>query len=102
MLRRWCVVSPIFSFTQTSYKRDLIEDLKSETSGCFKDLLVALTLSPGDFDALTAHKAIEGLGTDDSTLIELLCSRTPAEINALKIAYQERKRGRLFILLWPH
>ena len=47
-------------------------------------------LSPGDFDALTAHKAIEGLGTDDSALIELLCSRTQEQINALKTAYQER------------
>lgn len=79
----------VASAFQQNYKRDLIADLKSETSGNFRLLLEALCLPPRAFDALSVRKAVKGLGTDDSVLIEVLCSRTNREINELKAAYSE-------------
>ena len=39
--------------------QDLIEDLKSETSGRFQDLLEALCMSATDYDAFEINKAIK-------------------------------------------
>ena len=45
--------------------QDLVEDLKSETSGDFRDLLVALYEDPVEFEARCLHQAMVGLGTDE-------------------------------------
>lgn len=34
---------------------------------------------------------LQGLGTDESVLIEILCTRTNAEITAIKQSYQKRE-----------
>uniref|UniRef100_A0A0N4Z1U3 Annexin n=1 Tax=Parastrongyloides trichosuri TaxID=131310 RepID=A0A0N4Z1U3_PARTI len=77
-----------------SYKqlhgRDLIKDLKSELSGDFEDLIVALMVPPAEYDAQELHKAMAGLGTKESVLIEILCSRTNAQINEIKNVYQQK------------
>jgi hypothetical protein len=44
---------------KTMFGRDLIADLKSETSGGFKKLLVGLCMVPADFDAMSLHNAIK-------------------------------------------
>lgn len=46
------------------FGRDLVKDLKSETSGNFWNTLEALMMSPDEFDAFSYRKAIAGLGTD--------------------------------------
>jgi len=40
------------------------------------------------FDAWCLHDAMEGAGTTESTLIEIMCSRDNAEIKAIKEAYK--------------
>jgi hypothetical protein len=40
-------------------KRDLIKDLISETSGNFKNILVALMMTPDEFDAYSLHIAMK-------------------------------------------
>lgn len=67
---------------------DLQKELKKETSGNFSKLLVAITTPPADFDAELTHKAIEGLGTDESLLIEVLVGRSNSEIRDIKEAYK--------------
>ena len=44
--------------------RDLLEDLRSELSGHFKDTIEALMMTPIEYDAYSFRKAIKGLGTD--------------------------------------
>jgi predicted negative regulator of RcsB-dependent stress response len=46
--------------------RDLLKDLKSETSGNFYEVLEALLQASDEFDARHFNKAIRGLGTDGS------------------------------------
>ncbi|GFY76466.1 annexin A7 [Trichonephila inaurata madagascariensis] len=69
------------------YGKDLIEDLKSELSGNFERVILALMMPTHDYLASQIHKAISGLGTDEDVLIEVLCSRTNQEIWAINEAY---------------
>jgi annexin A7/11 len=73
---------------QNLFHKDLIQDLKSELSGRFEDLVIALMVEPAIYDAQSLNKAMRGLGTKESLLTEILCSRTNAEIQSIKMAYQ--------------
>ncbi|XP_060572316.1 annexin-B12-like [Ruditapes philippinarum] len=72
---------------KTMYGKDLIEEIKSELSGDYKDAILACFVSPAFFDAKCIKKAIYGLGTDELALIEILMTRTNAQINEMKAVY---------------
>ncbi|KAJ8317896.1 hypothetical protein KUTeg_002987 [Tegillarca granosa] len=74
---------------KTSYGLDLIEELESELSGDFKEAVMAMFVKPAEFDAWCIQEAIYGLGTDESVLIEILTSRTNAQIHELREAYPD-------------
>ena len=76
---------------KTMFGRDLIDDLKSETSGGFKKLLAGLCMSSADFDATCLHNAIKGLGTDEQVLTEIICTRTNQQLKDIKAAYKTSK-----------
>lgn len=73
---------------KTNFGKDLIEDIKSETSGNFEKLLVALMLPIVDFYVQELYEAMAGIGTDEDVLIEILCSMSNYEINVIKQAYE--------------
>ncbi|PKU29286.1 annexin a8-like protein 1 isoform x3 [Limosa lapponica baueri] len=68
---------------------DLIESLKSELSGDFERLMVALMYSPFKYDAKELHDAMKGVGTSEDVIIEILASRTKAQIKEIIKAYKE-------------
>ncbi|MCQ2821736.1 MAG: hypothetical protein MJ252_31140 [archaeon] len=47
---------------KSMYGKDLVKELKSETSGNFEDAIVAMFETPIDFDCITLNKAMKGLG----------------------------------------
>uniref|UniRef100_A0A8D3DDN2 Annexin n=1 Tax=Scophthalmus maximus TaxID=52904 RepID=A0A8D3DDN2_SCOMX len=69
--------------------RDLMKDLKSELSKNLERLIIGLMLTPAEFDAKMMQKAIEGAGTDEHALIEILVTRSNEEILAMNAAYQD-------------
>uniref|UniRef100_A0A672U3B0 Annexin n=1 Tax=Strigops habroptila TaxID=2489341 RepID=A0A672U3B0_STRHB len=71
------------------YGRDLMADLKSELSGSLAKLILGLMLTPAQYDAKQLKKAVEGAGTDESVLIEIMATRNNQEIKAINEAYQE-------------
>jgi len=75
------------------YGKDLVTELQKELGGKFEDAVVALMTPPVLFLAHELRRAMKGVGTDESTLIEILC-RSNAEIKAVKTAYETEFKGR--------
>ncbi|PSN38710.1 Annexin B10, partial [Blattella germanica] len=78
----------ISKFFTEEYGRDLNEDLKSELGGHFEDVIIALMHPPVDYLCKQLHKAMKGMGTDEHTLVEILCSRSNKEIKEIVDAYE--------------
>jgi hypothetical protein len=68
-------------------KRDLIKDIKDETSGHFENSLVSIITDRYELDAQLVDKSVKGLGTDEDLLSEILCTRSPAELKLISEAY---------------
>uniref|UniRef100_A0A8C2J7E6 Annexin n=1 Tax=Cyprinus carpio TaxID=7962 RepID=A0A8C2J7E6_CYPCA len=65
--------------------RDLMADLKSELSKNLERLILGLMMSPAEFDAKMMKKAMEGAGTDEHSLIEILVTRSNQEIQEMSL-----------------
>ncbi|XP_063148252.1 annexin A6 isoform X2 [Candoia aspera] len=74
---------------KSHYGRDLMADLKSEISGPLGKVILGLMMPPAYYDAKQLKKAMEGAGTDESVLIEILATRNNQEIQAINAAYKE-------------
>jgi hypothetical protein len=73
---------------KTMYGKDLIQDIKSEVSGHFEMLCVAMLKTPAEYDAEELREAMQGIGTDERALIEILCTRTNREIHDIRSTYK--------------
>lgn len=80
---------------RTKFNRDLVADIHSETSGDYREILEALFQDAIHFDAYCLHRAMKGAGTNDTCLIEILASRTNAELQQIKQIYQAEHRKSL-------
>ncbi|XP_066506677.1 annexin A4 [Hoplias malabaricus] len=76
-----------------AYKRavgkNLSDDLISELTGNFEKVVIGLLMTAPVYDAYELRNAIKGAGTDEACLIEILASRSNAEIKALSAAYSK-------------
>ena len=60
--------------------QDLIEEMKGELKGDFEEVIVALLMESVEYDVHCLHAAVDGLGTDETVLNNILCTRT-AEVS---------------------
>ncbi|XP_063077209.1 annexin A11-like isoform X2 [Engraulis encrasicolus] len=74
---------PLVAGYKTSFGKDLIKDLKAEISGNLELLVLAMLKPQAELDAFEIRDAIRGLTTDEVCLIEILSSRTNAEIQEI-------------------
>jgi len=70
------------------HHRQLGADLEKETSGYFRDGLVAIARGPLEQDVFNLNKAISGMGTKENILNDVLLGRSNADLNAIKGLYQ--------------
>ena len=74
---------------EEKYKKNLIDDLKSELNGKFEDAMVALFKDPVEYDCECISNAIKGVGTDENCLIEVISSRPNWLLEKIKKKYNE-------------
>lgn len=74
---------------KSTYNEDIQERLKSELSGHFEDVSVALFDLPAVYDAKQLYACMKGLGTDEKGLIEIITSRTPEQMEEIKKVFNE-------------
>ncbi|KAK8234461.1 hypothetical protein HDK77DRAFT_463627 [Phyllosticta capitalensis] len=70
------------------FMRDLLKDLEKETSGDFRNALLACARGPLQHDCYVLHNAIKGAGTKESDLNDVLCNRSNADVHAIKNEYR--------------
>jgi len=74
---------------KAAFGKDLIKDLKSELSGNLETIVLAMMQERSHYEAECLRKAMKGIGTDETVLIEVLCTRTNSEIQHIKASYTE-------------
>ncbi|GMS91192.1 hypothetical protein PENTCL1PPCAC_13367, partial [Pristionchus entomophagus] len=72
------------------YGKDLDVALDKKFSGDAETLILALMDSPLEYDLKQLEKAMLGTGTDEAALIEIICSRTPAQLKVIAHHYDQR------------
>ncbi|CAF3586615.1 unnamed protein product [Rotaria sordida] len=72
---------------KTMFGQDLENDIKGDTSGNFRKILINLLYSPVEYDCYELQRAIKGLGTNDEALIEILASRSNKRLRAINDQY---------------
>ncbi|XP_053222183.1 little elongation complex subunit 2-like isoform X2 [Podarcis raffonei] len=80
---------------QRRTKKELSAALKSALSGHLETTILGLLKTPAQYDASELKASMKGLGTDEDTLIEIICSRTNQELNSINRAYREMYKTEL-------
>ncbi|XP_072237268.1 annexin A2-B-like [Leuresthes tenuis] len=70
-------------------KKDLNSALKAALSGSLEALMLGLMKSTAHYDASELKASMKGLGTDEETLIEMVCSRNKDELAEIKRVYKD-------------
>lgn len=69
--------------------RDLLKDLKSELSGNLENLILGLMMPPVNYLCAQLFKAMDGFGTNECTLIEILCSQDSQHLQLIAKLYED-------------
>ncbi|KAM6546745.1 hypothetical protein CsatB_027481 [Cannabis sativa] len=75
------------------YGTSLEKAIKKETSGHFEQGLLAILRSaenPAKYFAKVLHKAMKGLGTNDTTLIRVIVTRAEIDMQYIKAEYRKK------------
>ena len=67
--------------------RDLIQDLKSELSGNFEDVCIAMLDSCYELDCRCLYEAMNRIGTNEDILIEIIATRPTHQLIQFRIRF---------------
>nr|XP_033472394.1 annexin A2-like [Epinephelus lanceolatus] len=69
--------------------QDLAVGLKKALSGDLENLLLELLMPPLQHEAYRLQQAMVGLGSDEETLLEILCTRSGKQLREISAAYRQ-------------
>ncbi|XP_075067085.1 annexin A1-like [Mixophyes fleayi] len=75
--------------------KSLDDALKKALSSHLEEVVLGLMKTPAQFDALCLKNAVKGLGTDESTLVEVIVSRDNRELREINKVYKEEFKKEL-------
>ncbi|XP_051533289.1 annexin A1-like isoform X4 [Myxocyprinus asiaticus] len=67
----------------------LADDLKKALKSHFEEVVLALLMTPPEYDAFEMKRAMKNLGTNEAVLSEILGTRPNKEITAMKNSFKE-------------
>ncbi|XP_070702677.1 annexin A2 [Pempheris klunzingeri] len=70
-------------------KKDLAAGLKKALAGDLETLLLELLMPPLQYEAHRLQQAMAGLGTDEETLLEILCTRSGEQLREISDVYKQ-------------
>jgi len=76
-------------YWESAYGSEIIKKLKGELKGDFEDAIVCRFHTLREMDAWFCQKAMKGAGTDEKSLIDILCTKTNEEMEGIKDAYEK-------------
>ncbi|XP_069032407.1 annexin A2 [Embiotoca jacksoni] len=76
------------TFEEMAHK-DLATALKKALSGDLETLLLELLMPPVQYGAHRLQQAMAGVGTDEETLMEILCTRSGKTLQEISTAYKQ-------------
>lgn len=91
-------LAAVISAYHDMYGSSLKKAIKSETSGNFEYGLLTIlrcAQNPGKYFAKVLYKAMQGLGTDDTTLIRVIVTRSEIDMQYIKGEYRKKYRKTL-------
>ncbi|XP_074285873.1 annexin D5-like [Silene latifolia] len=91
-------LAAVDSLYKNMYGNSLEKVIKKETSGLFMQGLLAIVRcaeNPAKYFAKVLYKAMKGLGTDDTTLIRVIVTRTELDMEYIKAEYLKKYKKTL-------
>ncbi|XP_021449062.2 annexin A2 [Oncorhynchus mykiss] len=70
-------------------QKELCPALKKALSGGLEQLMLGLMMTPSQFDAHRLRQSMEGIGTDEESLLAVLCTKSPQQLKDATIAYKQ-------------
>nr|XP_057903086.1 annexin A2 isoform X2 [Doryrhamphus excisus] len=70
-------------------QQDLVAVMKKLLSGDLETFMLELMMRPLQHEAHRLQQAMAGLGTDEETLLEILCTRSSKQIRDIRVVYKE-------------
>ncbi|XP_038848642.1 annexin A2-like [Salvelinus namaycush] len=70
-------------------QKELCPALKKALSGGPEQLMLGLMMTPSQFDAHRLRQTMEGIGTDEESLLAVLCTKSPQQLKDATIAYKQ-------------
>lgn len=75
------------------YKKELEEEVNKKLSGNYRRTVIDLIRRPAERDAIYLYKAMKGAGTNEDTLIEIICTRNNLELSKIKEEFSLKYKG---------
>ncbi|XP_078124697.1 annexin A2 isoform X2 [Sander vitreus] len=74
---------------QNITQKDLSSGVKKALAGDLELLLLELLMPPLEYEAYRLQQAMVGIGTDEETLLEILCTRSGQQLQEISAAYKQ-------------